>query len=52
MTAFSSYTTAAPTDLLEAIQERASSGLEANGVISIFRQRSPEQKQDLFLRSL
>jgi CxxC motif-containing protein (DUF1111 family) len=42
------------TDLLEAIKEPASSGSEANGVISNFRQLSPQQKQDLlnFLRSL
>ena len=42
------------TDLLEAIKEHASSGSEANGVISNFRQLSPQQKQDLlnFLRSL
>jgi CxxC motif-containing protein (DUF1111 family) len=42
------------TDLLEAIKEHASSGSEANGVISKFRQLSPQQKQDLlnFLRSL
>ena len=41
-------------DLLEAIKEHASSGSEANGVISNFRQLSPQQKQDLlnFLRSL
>jgi CxxC motif-containing protein (DUF1111 family) len=42
------------TNLLEAITEHASSGSEANGVISNFRQLSPEQKQDLlkFLGSL
>jgi CxxC motif-containing protein (DUF1111 family) len=42
------------TDLLEAIKEHAGSGSEANGVISNFRQLSPQQKQDLlnFLRSL
>jgi CxxC motif-containing protein (DUF1111 family) len=42
------------TDVLEAIKEHASSGSEANGVISNFRQLSPQQKQDLlnFLRSL
>jgi CxxC motif-containing protein (DUF1111 family) len=41
------------TDVLEAIKEHASSGSEANGVISNFRQLSPQQKQDLlnFLRS-
>jgi len=42
------------TDLLDAIKEHASSGSEANGVISNFRQLSPQQQQDLlnFLRSL
>jgi CxxC motif-containing protein (DUF1111 family) len=42
------------TDLLEAIKEHASSGSEANGVISNFRQLSPQQKKDplSFLRSL
>ena len=41
------------TDPLEAIKEHTSSGSEANGVISNFRQLSPQQKQDLlnFLRS-
>lgn len=42
------------TDLLDAIKEHASQGSEANGVISNFRQLSPQQQQDLlnFLRSL
>jgi CxxC motif-containing protein (DUF1111 family) len=42
------------TDLLDAIKEHASSGSEANGVISNFKQLSPQQQQDLlnFLRSL
>lgn len=42
------------TDLLDVIKEHASSGSEANGVISNFRQLSPQQQQDLlnFLRSL
>ena len=42
------------TDLLNAIREHASTGSEANGVISNFKQLSPQQKQDLlnFLRSL
>jgi CxxC motif-containing protein (DUF1111 family) len=42
------------TDLVDAIKEHASSGSEANGVISNFRQLSPQQQQDLlnFLRSL
>ena len=41
-------------DLLEVIQEHASSGSEANQVILTFRKLSPQQKQDLlnFLRSL
>ena len=41
------------TDPLEAIKEHTSSGSEANGVISNFRQLSPQQKQDPlnFLRS-
>jgi CxxC motif-containing protein (DUF1111 family) len=40
--------------LLTAIQDHASSGSEANGVISLFTQLSDRQKQDLlnFLRSL
>ncbi|HTV60549.1 MAG TPA: di-heme oxidoredictase family protein [Verrucomicrobiae bacterium] len=40
--------------LLTAIQAHASSGSEANGVISLFQQLSNQQKQDLmnFLRSL
>jgi len=40
--------------LLNAIQQHASQGSEANGVISIFQGLSPQQKQDLlnFLRSL
>jgi CxxC motif-containing protein (DUF1111 family) len=42
------------TDLIDAIKEHASSGSEANGVISNFKQLSPQQQQDLlnFLRSL
>jgi CxxC motif-containing protein (DUF1111 family) len=42
------------TDLLDAIKEHASSGSEANAVISNFKQLSPQQQQDLlnFLRSL
>jgi CxxC motif-containing protein (DUF1111 family) len=42
------------TDLLDAIKEHASSGSEANAVISNFRQLTPQQQQDLlnFLRSL
>jgi CxxC motif-containing protein (DUF1111 family) len=41
-------------DLLDAIREHASSGSEANGVISRFNRLSPQQQQDLlnFLRSL
>jgi CxxC motif-containing protein (DUF1111 family) len=41
-------------DLLDAILEHASSGSEANGVISQFRALAESQKQDLlnFLRSL
>ncbi len=41
-------------DLLDAIKEHASSGSEANGVISNFKQLTPQQQQDLlnFLRSL
>jgi|HubBroStandDraft_6_1064221.scaffolds.fasta_scaffold00187_21 CxxC motif-containing protein (DUF1111 family) len=40
--------------LLTAIQDHASSGSEANGVINLFTQLSDQQKQDLlnFLRSL
>jgi CxxC motif-containing protein (DUF1111 family) len=40
--------------LLNAIQQHASSGSEANGVISLFSRLSPQQQQDLlnFLRSL
>ena len=40
--------------LLTAIQAHASSGSEANGVVSLFQQLSNQQKQDLlnFLRSL
>jgi CxxC motif-containing protein (DUF1111 family) len=42
------------TNLLDALKEHASPGSEANGVISNFRQLSPQQQQDLlnFLRSL
>ncbi|MGC1619898.1 MAG: di-heme oxidoredictase family protein [Candidatus Acidiferrum sp.] len=42
------------TDLLDAIKEHASSGSEANTVISNFKQLTPQQQQDLlnFLRSL
>jgi CxxC motif-containing protein (DUF1111 family) len=42
------------TDLVDAIREHASSGSEANHVISNFKQLSPQQQQDLlnFLRSL
>ncbi|HKN74874.1 MAG TPA: di-heme oxidoredictase family protein [Candidatus Acidoferrum sp.] len=42
------------TDLLDAIKEHASSGSEANAVISNFKQLTPQQQQDLlnFLRSL
>jgi CxxC motif-containing protein (DUF1111 family) len=42
------------TDLVGAIREHASSGSEANAVISNFRQLTPQQQQDLlnFLRSL
>jgi CxxC motif-containing protein (DUF1111 family) len=42
------------TDLVDAIKEHASSGSEANSVISNFKQLSPQQQQDLlnFLRSL
>jgi CxxC motif-containing protein (DUF1111 family) len=41
-------------DLLDAIQQHASSGSEANGVIRNFNNLSPQQKQNLlnFLRSL
>jgi CxxC motif-containing protein (DUF1111 family) len=41
-------------DLVEAIQQHASSGSEANGVIQNFKRLSPQQQQDLlnFLRSL
>jgi hypothetical protein len=40
--------------LLDAIQQHASSGSEANGVIRNFSNLSPQQKQNLlnFLRSL
>jgi CxxC motif-containing protein (DUF1111 family) len=40
--------------LLTAIQDHASSGSEANGVIGLFHQLSEQQKQDLlnFLRLL
>jgi len=40
--------------LLQAIEDHASQGSEANGVISIFNSLSESQKQDLlnFLRSL
>jgi len=40
--------------LLTAIQAHASSGSEANGVINLFQQLTPQQQQDLlnFLRSL
>jgi hypothetical protein len=39
---------------VEAIQQHASSGSEANGVIQNFKRLSPQQQQDLlnFLRSL
>jgi CxxC motif-containing protein (DUF1111 family) len=42
------------TDLVDAIKEHASSGSEANAVISNFKQLTPQQQQDLlnFLRSL
>jgi CxxC motif-containing protein (DUF1111 family) len=42
------------TDLLDAIQQHASSGSEANGVIENFNKLTPTQQQDLlyFLRSL
>jgi CxxC motif-containing protein (DUF1111 family) len=42
------------TDLVDAIKEHASSGSEANSVISNFRQLTQQQQQDLlnFLRSL
>jgi CxxC motif-containing protein (DUF1111 family) len=42
------------TDLVDAIKEHASSGSEANAVISDFKQLTPQQQQDLlnFLRSL
>jgi len=42
------------TDLLDAIEEHASQGSEANGVIHNFKNLSPQQQQDLlnFLRSL
>jgi CxxC motif-containing protein (DUF1111 family) len=42
------------TDLMDAILEHASSGSEANTVISNFRHLSPQQQQNLlnFLRSL
>ncbi len=41
-------------DLLDAIEEHASQGSEANGVIHNFKNLSPQQQQDLlnFLRSL
>jgi CxxC motif-containing protein (DUF1111 family) len=41
-------------DLVDAIQQHASSGSEANGVIQNFKRLSPQQQQDLlnFLRSL
>ncbi len=40
--------------LLDAIQQHASSGSEANGVVTFFNRLSPQQKHDLydFLRSL
>ncbi len=40
--------------LLDAIQQHASSGSEANGVVTLFNRLSPQQQQDLldFLRSL
>jgi hypothetical protein len=42
------------TDLLDAVEEHASSGSEANAAISNFKQLSPNLPQDLsnFLRSL
>ena len=42
------------TDLLDAIEEHASQGSEANGVIHNFQHLNPQQQQDLlnFLRSL
>ncbi|MGB7283871.1 MAG: di-heme oxidoredictase family protein [Candidatus Acidiferrum sp.] len=42
------------TNLLDAIEEHASSGSEANAVINNFKQLTPQQQQDLlnFLRSL
>ena len=41
-------------DLVDVIQQHASSGSEANGVIRNFNHLSPQQQQDLlnFLRSL
>jgi CxxC motif-containing protein (DUF1111 family) len=41
-------------DLIDAIQQHASSGSEANGVVNNYNQLSPQQQQDLlnFLRSL
>jgi CxxC motif-containing protein (DUF1111 family) len=41
-------------DLLDAVQQHASSGSEANGVIRNFNSLTPQQKQNLlnFLRSL
>jgi hypothetical protein len=47
-------TNSAPRPYGDLAKEHASSGSEANGVISNFRQLSPQQKQDLlnFLRSL
>jgi CxxC motif-containing protein (DUF1111 family) len=40
--------------LVQAIEQHASSGSEANAVVSLYNQLSPEQKQNLlnFLRSL
>jgi CxxC motif-containing protein (DUF1111 family) len=40
--------------LMNAIQQHASNGSEANGVITLFNQLSPQQQRDLlnFLRSL
>jgi CxxC motif-containing protein (DUF1111 family) len=40
--------------LMNAIQQHASNGSEANGVVTLFNRLSPQQQQDLlnFLRSL
>ena len=39
---------------MNAIQQHASNGSEANGVVTLFNRLSPQQQQDLlnFLRSL